>query len=596
MIKTAVVMLVLLSVGVSSHAMTVSQEWEKTYNFAHDEALDIQQTTDGGYIVAGIAMDTVSLKILVIKLDSSGNLLWEKTYGGSNAKSASSIQQTIDGGYIITTLEGDILKVDSFGNVIWQNAYNFQQATIQETTDGEYIVAGTIVELFGNGSDIAVTKLDSNGAVIWQKTYGGSGDEGEEYSQFAVPIMQTTDGGYIFTTLTDSFGAGQGDAWVVKLDSEGTIIWQKTYGGLAADTAFSIQEALSGGYIVAGTTYSFGAGEDDAWILKLDGNGDVTWQKVYGGYSWEYAKSIQQTTDGGYVFAGVGSSFSSTDGLWVVKLDSFGNIIWQNTYTERRAGNNAVIQQTIDEGYIVGTNSAGDSGPWDFWVLKLNSNGEIADCSIMASTNASVANTNVIGQNSDAISTVNSFTASPINLDVQNTSASIATLCYYEDPNDMDGDGIENTPGGTMASSIFLADGDNCPDMPNGPFLGTCTRGNVGSTCISDAVCGVGGICSMAQEDSSPPQGNGIGDACDCEGNFNCDANLGSDDVSLFLIDTGRNTYNDPCTNGNPCNGDFLCDGSVDSLDVSKFLDDTGRNTYNNPCPICDGSAWCVYE
>ena len=92
-----------------------------------------------------------------------------------------------------------------------------------------------------------------------------------------------------------------------------------------------------------------------------------------------------------------------------------------------------------------------------------------------------------------------------------------------------------------------------------------------------------------------PPQKNGIGDACDCEGNFNCDANLGSDDVTLFIADTGRNTYNDPCANGNPCNGDFNCDGSVASDDVTMFIEDTGRNTYNNPCPICDGSAWCNY-
>ena len=348
------------------------------------------------------------------------------------------------------------------------------------------------------------------------------------------------------------------------------------------------------GYIVAGSTFSFGVGENDAWILRLDNAGNVIWQKVYGGSSWDFAKSIQQDTDGGYVFAGVGASFSSTDGLWVVKLDSEGTIIWEKTYTERRAGNNATIQQTTDGGYIVGTNSAGASY-WDFWVLKLNSDGEIADCNVMASTNASVANTNVIGQDSDTITTVNSVTPSPLNLDVQNTSASISTLCYYEDPNDMDGDGIENPPSGTMASSMFLAAEDNCPDMPNGPHLGTCIQGNVGSTCISDAACGIGGVCSMAQEDSFPPGGNGVGDACDCECDFDCSGTVDADDVTAFLVDFGRSQHYEPCTSQNPCSGDVDCNGAVDANDVINFVEDFGRSQFNNPCPGCVPGQWCNY-
>ncbi len=147
---------------------------------------------------------------------------------------------------------------------------------------------------------------------------------------------------------------------------------------------------------------------------------------------------------------------------------------------------------------------------------------------------------------------------------------------------------------------------DNCPNYPNGPNMGTCMQviiagpitnyiASTGQYCFSDGDCDSGEVCEKTQADNYPPGGNGAGDACECEGSFTCDQSLGSDDVSLFLLDTGRNTYNRPCTNPDPCNGDFLCDGSVDAYDVTKFLEDTGRNLYNNPCPVCDGSAWCSY-
>ncbi len=147
---------------------------------------------------------------------------------------------------------------------------------------------------------------------------------------------------------------------------------------------------------------------------------------------------------------------------------------------------------------------------------------------------------------------------------------------------------------------------EGCPGSQLEDYMGTTTgsiRWQQGlatdddGDCISNNEDNCPNIHNPNQFDTyPPPQGNGIGDACDCEGNFNCDANLASDDVSLFLLDTGRNIYNDPCTNGNPCNGDFGCDGSVDSGDVAIFIEDTGRNTYNNPCPFCDPAVpWCVY-
>jgi len=154
----------------------------------------------------------------------------------------------------------------------------------------------------------------------WAKTYGGTGDD------YAYSIQQTSDGGYIVAGYTGSSGAGLADFWVLKLKSDGTVDWQKTYGGGGYDSASSIQQTSDGGYIVAGVTTSFGAGGYDFWVLKLDGSGNVQWQKTYGGTGNDYANSIQQTTDGGYIVAGVTTSFGAGGDFWVLKLDSSGNV------------------------------------------------------------------------------------------------------------------------------------------------------------------------------------------------------------------------------------------------------------------------------
>jgi hypothetical protein len=150
---------------------------------------------------------------------------------------------------------------------------------------------------------------------------------------------------------------------------------------------------------------------------------------------------------------------------------------------------------------------------------------------------------------------------------------------------DADEDGIPN-------------DQDNCPNHPNGLLVGTCTLDIIGTTCTSNEECDIVGaesFCSMSQEDTSPPQGNGIGDACDCESDFDCDGDVDAGDVATFLIDFGRFEFNNPCASGNQCNGDFECDADVDSADVEKLLEDFGRFQFNNPCPPCVVRDWCVY-
>ncbi|MBI4654591.1 MAG: hypothetical protein HY752_06310 [Nitrospirae bacterium] len=417
-----------------------AEQWANTYEKvgSSNSANSIQQTSDGGYIVAGLTDSFgITADAWVLKLDSRGNITWQKTYDRNSYDSANSIQQTSDGGYIVagyTSFGADydadvwVLKLDSSGNVTWQKTYGGADPdyanSIRQTSDGGYIVAGG-TNSFGAGyTDAWVLKLDSSGNVTWQKTYGGADWD------CANSIRQTSDGGYIVAGWTAGY-----DSWVLKLDSSGNVTWQKTYdGGADWDYANSIRQTSDGGYIVAGWTYSFGAGNSDAWVLKLDSSGNVTWQKTYGGAGGEFANSIQQTSDGGYIVAGYTFTSFGADydaDVWVLKLDSSGNVTWQKTYGGVHYDYANFIQQTSDGGYIVAgeTSSFGADYHADFLVLKLDSSGSIPGCPLMGTysaavndTSVSVIDTSVTPYTSSAI--VNTTTITPAD-----STASLTQVC-----------------------------------------------------------------------------------------------------------------------------------------------------------------------
>jgi ribosomal protein S11 len=367
----------------------MSDTWfAKTYGGTSDDwALSVQQTSDGGYIVAGYteSFSAGGYDFFLIKTDANGNIIWAKTYGGIASGWASSVQQTSDGGYIVADCaSGDIflIKTDANGNIIWAKTYGgigYDDAySVQQTSDGGYIVAG-ITWSFGAGSaDIFLIKTDANGNIIWAKTYGGIGYD-DAYS-----VQQTSDGGYIVVGTTRSFGAGSYDIFLIKTDANGNIIWAKTYGGTDRDGASSVQQTSDGGYIVAGYTESFGAGYSDAFLIKTDANGNIIWAKTYGGTYGDYACSVQQTSDGGYIVAGYGDIF-------LIKTDANGNIIWAKTYGGTYGDYAYSVQHTSDGGYIVagGTYSFG-AGYSDAFLIKTDANGDIGSCSIVQNTNPSV--------------------------------------------------------------------------------------------------------------------------------------------------------------------------------------------------------------
>jgi uncharacterized delta-60 repeat protein len=368
--------------SVTSAPIGVNSLFEKTIGGSGlDEAWSIIQSSDGGYAIAGYtsSFGAGGRDIYVVKLDSAGNVQWTKTIGGSNDDEARSIIQSSDGGYAVAgytidTVSWDsdiyIVKLDSAGNVEWTetiggNSWDEARSIIQ-SSDGGYAVAGYTIDTVSWDSDIYIVKLDSAGNVEWTETIGGnSWDE-------ARSIIQSSDGGYAVAGYTSSFGAGGADFYVVKLDSAGNVQWTKTI-DRSWDFANSIIQSSDGGYIVAGESGG------DFYVVKLDSAGNVQWTKTIGGSSPDYAHSIIQSSDGGYVVAGRTESFGAGGvDFYVVKLDSGGNVMWTKTIGGIYGDLANSIIQSSDGGYVVAgrTNSFG-AGYYDIYVVKLAPDGTL---------------------------------------------------------------------------------------------------------------------------------------------------------------------------------------------------------------------------
>jgi parallel beta-helix repeat protein len=319
---------------------------------------------------------------------------WAKTYGNSSTENLywKGIYQTRDGGYIVagfTNSDGAgcddfwVLKIDANGSVEWQKTYggsSYEEANaITQTSDGGYIVAGYTYSYGAGGADMWVIKLNEWGNITWNYTYGGSSTDS------ANSIIQTADGGYIVAGYTCSYGTGYADYWVLKLESDGDVTWNRTYGGTDGDYADSVIQTSDGNYTVGGICYSFGAGNGaDYWVLKLNStNGNILWNKTYGfADSDEILNSIMQTSDGNYIVGGYTYSGGFTTDYWLLKLESDGDVTWQYTYGDVDYDDVAVsIDETSDGGYIVAGYTAsygfGVGNSYDFWVLKLYQNGTV---------------------------------------------------------------------------------------------------------------------------------------------------------------------------------------------------------------------------
>lgn len=358
-------------------------EWSKTYG---GDMIDwgncIQQTSDGGYIISGTnfrnAWSLWYSYYYLIKIDASGNELWHQIYGEYNRENiANCVQETTDGGYIIAGYEGNagmydaiVQKTDDKGDIVWERVFGepdlFDKAfSVQQTLDGGYIITGMTGSYGANGLDVLLIKLNSDGTDSWIKVIGG------DYNEAGTSVKQTNDGGYIITGSADD-SVGNVDIWLVKTDSNGDVQWSKTFGTENYEESYSVQQTSDGGYIVLGFTPLYD-GCSDIWLIKTDNLGNKLWDKTFGGSDYDMGYSVQQTSDGGYFIVGdYTNPETMIPDIYTIKTDSNGNEQWSkiidNNGTED-VGYYGI--QTSDGGYIV----CGYTGFYlnetlDVWVIK----------------------------------------------------------------------------------------------------------------------------------------------------------------------------------------------------------------------------------
>jgi hypothetical protein len=375
----------------------LAQEWDKTFGGTEgDYGYDVQQTTDGGYIITGYTRSygAAFSDVWLIKTDASGNKQWDRTFGGQSQENGECVQQTTDGGYIIAgdthsygagRYDAWLIKTDASGNKQWDKTFggtDFDGGhSVQQTTDGGYIITGSTKSYGAGDYDVWLIKTDASGDKQWDKTFG------RIFSDSGECVQQTTDGGYIIVggktepEICNGYIC-PGDLWLIKTDPNGNKEWDKTFGGTEADWGSSVQQTTDGGYIITGSTRSYGAGESDVWLIKTDPSGNKEWDKTFGEFRVDGGRSVRQTTDGGYIIVGHKtepedcSGFTCPWDLWLIKTDTDGNKEWEQIFggTDTDRGNS--VQQTTDGGYIIaGSTDSYGAGRYDVWLIKAD-----ADC------------------------------------------------------------------------------------------------------------------------------------------------------------------------------------------------------------------------
>jgi hypothetical protein len=337
-----------------------------------------------GFILAGYteSVGQGHNDVLLIKTDGDGNVEWARTYGGSNNDAGFCVKPTSDSGFVVCgfftgggrfTSDGYIIKTDASGDTVWTRRYGDSGSEsfveITQTSDGGYIAAGYKMEPGEYYTDIYVVKIDSVGAVMWSREFGRP-----LFLDHAKSVLQTSDGGYIICGVTSGIDTDF-DIWLIKTDSGGNVEWNCTYGGDGSDAGYSLDQTSDGGYIVAGyKTILIAPYHHDLYLVKTSSDGTVQWERTYGESGSDYANSVRETSDGGFIAAGLMETpVQGGCDIYVVKTDGNGDLQWFGTMSVNDADVGYCVRQTDDDNFVIAGSTVIFGVSFDAFLIKMSS-------------------------------------------------------------------------------------------------------------------------------------------------------------------------------------------------------------------------------
>jgi uncharacterized delta-60 repeat protein len=361
--------------------------WERTFGGAQeDKAYGIATMLDDGVVVVGNRrfLSTTGQRAWILRLDRAGKMVWQREFGGLNSDQVYSVVTTSEDGVVVaghTTSRGAgksdvwVFRLDRDGNLVWDKTFggaeNDRARTIAATDDGGFVIAGSTQLPGKSEQDGWILKLRANGELSWEHTFGGDNSDG------IFNVASTPDGGLVATGYTD-MGSPKGyDLWVVRFDSGGKQLWDRAFGRGIFDAGTSIVATADGGSLVAGVTSADGYRADDAWVLRLNHAGEVLWEQTYGGPEPDTAWAIVKMPDAGFAVLVATSSYGAGSAdAWLLRLDKDGALLWQRMYGGKLWDRPTSAVLTTDGGlFIAGYTTTQGSGYEDYWLFRLDAEG-----------------------------------------------------------------------------------------------------------------------------------------------------------------------------------------------------------------------------
>jgi hypothetical protein len=357
--------------------------FEKTFGTNnHEKGISMQQTATEGYVIAGNTDNSGTADFFVVMTKFNGDTLWAKTYGSSGDDFLTSIKPLAAGGYILSGYSNGIAgngydvilaRIGEDGNLIWSKSYggtgDDKATDVIQNTNMQFVVTGS-TNSFGAGNlDVYLLATDCTGNFLWSNSFGGPSED------FGNSIASTSDSGYFITGSTKSFGTNT-DAYLIKTDNTGNKIWTKAIGGNNTDYANSGIQTSDGGFVFTGISYSWGTGTGDMYVVKMDSLGQVFWTEITGGADEDRGNSIIESNDGNYVIAGETNSYTFTSDLYLVKLSSSGDNIWSRVFGGPGIETGKNIIQTADGGYAIAGSTSNAGSGLDLYLVKTDESGK----------------------------------------------------------------------------------------------------------------------------------------------------------------------------------------------------------------------------